>query len=61
MFSSPGRGGMGHEQLHIAAYSRFGPWVIGVTFGYIIYEANQKALKLSSVTSQFYFLFLLNS
>jgi hypothetical protein len=52
---------MGQEELYIATYSRFGPWVIGVTFGYIIYEAKQKELKLSSVTSQFYFLVLVIS
>jgi hypothetical protein len=37
------------EELYVAAYSRFGPWVIGVAFGYLIYEAKRIELKLSLV------------
>ncbi|XP_033609913.1 regulator of hypoxia-inducible factor 1-like [Cryptotermes secundus] len=41
--------GGGIQKLYIAAYSRFGPWIIGVIFGYLVYEAKRKELKLSLV------------
>lgn len=53
IFGNPRRGPTGQEELYIATYSRFGPWVIGVTFGYIIYEAKQKELKLSPIQIAF--------
>jgi hypothetical protein len=41
--------GLQQEELYEATYSRFGPWVIGVAFGYLVYEAKRKELKLSLV------------
>ncbi|PNF21712.1 hypothetical protein B7P43_G10359 [Cryptotermes secundus] len=41
--------GGGIQKLYIAAYSRFGPWIIGVIFGYLVYEAKRKELKLSLI------------
>jgi hypothetical protein len=46
------------DQLYISTYSRFGPWVIGVAFGYLMYEAKTKELKLSLVM-QYYLSFIL--
>jgi len=52
---SEGRGQNVQDELYVTTYSRFGPWVIGVTFGYVIYEAKKKELKLSPVMSQSYY------
>ncbi|PNF21736.1 hypothetical protein B7P43_G10360 [Cryptotermes secundus] len=41
--------GFEKAQLYFAAYSRFGPWIIGVIFGYLVYEAKRKELKLSLI------------
>jgi hypothetical protein len=41
--------GFQKAQLYYATYSRFGPWIIGVIFGYLVYEAKRKELKLSLV------------
>jgi hypothetical protein len=41
--------GLEQEELYKATYSRFGPWVIGVAVGYLVYEAMRKDLKLSVV------------
>jgi len=49
------RGQHVQDELYITTYSRFGPWVIGVTFGYVIYEAKKKELKLSPVMSHYYY------
>ncbi|XP_033609915.1 nose resistant to fluoxetine protein 6-like [Cryptotermes secundus] len=41
--------GFEKAQLYYATYSRFGPWIIGVIFGYLVYEAKRKELKLSLI------------
>jgi hypothetical protein len=41
--------GFKQEELYVATYSRFGPWIIGVAFGYLVHEAKRKELKLSLV------------
>jgi hypothetical protein len=43
------------DELYLSTHSRFGPWVIGVTFGYIIYEAKKKELKFSPVMYYYYY------
>ncbi|PNF21710.1 hypothetical protein B7P43_G10358 [Cryptotermes secundus] len=37
------------DELYYTTYSRFGPWVIGVAVGYLVYEAKRKKLKLSLI------------